>query len=73
MGFIGTTALLVMILLYGLFPRALERAIRFHKINRANDSVLLSISNSEYCQLFLDLNEMTIDIVEDGTLETADY
>jgi len=71
-GFVGTTVLLVMILLYGLFPRALERAIRFHKISRVDDSVLLSISNSEYCQLFLDLNEMAIDFAEGETPEPVD-
>jgi hypothetical protein len=71
-GFIGTTGLLVMILLYGLFPRALERAIRFYNISPVNDSVLLSISNREYYQLFLDLNEMAVDIVEGDTPKTTD-
>ena len=72
LGFIVTTALLVMILLYGLFPRALERAIRFHEVSRVKDSVLLSLSNAEYGRLFLDHNEMTSDIIEDDSSETVD-
>jgi hypothetical protein len=72
LGFTGTSALLIMILLYGLFPRALERAIRFHNVSRARDSVLLTVSNIEYNRQFLDLNEMTADIVEDKKSETVD-
>ena len=70
LGFIGTSSLFILILFYSLFPRALERAIRFHDVSRVKDSVLLSMSNTEYQGLFIDLNEMIVDIVEDETTET---
>ena len=69
-GFIVSFSIFVIILLYGLFPRALERAIRFHSLSRVKDSVLLSISNAEYREHFLDLNKMNVDIVFDETIGT---
>ena len=72
LGTIGTTALLLMILLYSLFPRALERAIRFHDVSRVRDSVQLSLSNPEYSRLFLKLNEMTAESVEHENSELVD-
>jgi hypothetical protein len=72
LGFIVTTTLLVMILLYGLFPRVLERAIRFHDVSSVKNSVLLSLSNTEYHKLFLNLNKMVVDIVEGQNSETDD-
>ena len=59
-GFITFTAILVLILLYGLFPRALERAIRFHEVDRVKDTVVISMSNGEYRDHFLEINEMQI-------------
>ena len=66
LGFIITFSAFILILLYSLFPRALERAIRFHDVSRTRDSVLLSIANPEYRQLFLDLNKMAIGNLERG-------
>ncbi len=65
LGFLGLTTILVLVLLYGLFPRALERAIRFHDVSRVKDSVVLSISNTEYRSLFLELNELASEIIEE--------
>ena len=72
LGTLVTSALLVMIIVYSLFPRALERAIRFHDVSRAKDSVLLSLSNPEYSRLFLDLNVMTAERVEHENAEPVD-
>ena len=72
LGALITSALLVLILVYSLFPRTLERAIRFHDVSRAKDSVLLSLSNPEYSRLFLNLNEMTIESVEHENSEPVD-
>ncbi|MFW9832896.1 MAG: hypothetical protein ACFFEK_02790 [Candidatus Thorarchaeota archaeon] len=72
LGFFVTTIALLMILLYGLFPRALERSIRFHRVIRTKDMVLLSISNPEYRRLFLELNGMAIDIDEDEESKVVD-
>ena len=44
--------------LYGFFPRSLERALRFQDVSRVNDSLLVSISNPEYRDQLLELNEM---------------
>jgi hypothetical protein len=71
LGFVSTTAILILILMYGLFPRSLERAIRFHDVSRVKDAVYLSISNSEYQHLFLDLNEMASDIVETEEVDSS--
>ncbi len=49
---------LILFLLYGFFPRALERSLRFHDVSRVKDSLLLSISNQEYRNQFLELNKM---------------
>ena len=57
-GFIAITTVLVLILLYGFFPRALERAIRFHDVSRVKDTVVISMSNGEYRDQFLEINEL---------------
>ena len=57
-GFIAITTVLVLILLYGFFPRALKRAIRFHDVSRVKDTVVISMSNGEYRDQFLEINEL---------------
>lgn len=66
LGFLGVAAILLVVLLYGMFPRALERAIRFHDVSRVKDSVVLSISNKAYRSLFLELNELTSEIITEN-------
>lgn len=68
-GLAVTIAVLLVILLYSLFPRALERAVHFHYVSRVKDSVLLSLNNKEYRTRFLDLNEMTAAMVFDDAVE----
>jgi hypothetical protein len=70
LGLTATFSILVILLIYSLFPRALERAIRFHDVSRAKDSVLLSIANAEYSNQFLNLNNMSVNIIDDETTET---
>ena len=65
LGVIASIIILLVFLVYGLFPRALERTLRFHDVNRARNSVLLTISNPEYRSLFLDLNEMAAAPIHD--------
>jgi len=57
-GFSFFTTLLLLSLLYGLFPRALERSLRFENISRTKDSVDVVMKNREYGKRFLNLNEM---------------
>lgn len=64
-GFLVTFTALFLFLLYGFFPRALERALRFHNVSRAKDSVFLSISSSEYRNHFLEMNEMFSDEIQE--------
>lgn len=56
--------------LYGFFPRALERAFRFQDVSRVIDSLLVSISNPEDRDQFLELNEMYSEILDDETDST---
>ncbi len=66
LGFLAVSMLLILMLFYGLIPRALERAVRFQHVSRTRDSVLLSFSNSEYQKRFVELNEMNVDIQYDA-------
>jgi hypothetical protein len=56
-------AALLASLLYGLFPRALERKLRFVDVERSKDSVLLRFGNPEYQTMFLEANEMNAEVV----------
>ncbi|MFW9845019.1 MAG: hypothetical protein ACFFEV_10620, partial [Candidatus Thorarchaeota archaeon] len=62
-------ALLVLLLLltvfYGLFPRALERRLKFENPSRTKDTVDVIISNPEYRQLFLEMNTVFAEPVPD--------
>ena len=51
------------LVLYGYYPRALERALKFIDIDRAKDTVYVDIMNDEYRKLFLDLNAMHADVI----------
>ncbi|MFW9770388.1 MAG: hypothetical protein ACFFEM_16335, partial [Candidatus Thorarchaeota archaeon] len=62
-GSIATFLVLVAFLVYGFFPRALERALQFHEVSRAKDQAFLSISKPDYRLQFLELNEMHSDEV----------
>jgi len=68
-GLIATSTILVIFLLYGLFPRALERVIRFDDVSRVKDMVLLSISNIEYRHKFMELNMINAEILNDEPTE----
>ncbi len=70
LGFLITALTLMWFFLYGLFPRALERALRFQDVSRVNDSLLVSISNPEYRDQFLDLNGMYSEKLYDETDST---
>ncbi|MFX1559149.1 MAG: hypothetical protein ACFFBL_01050 [Promethearchaeota archaeon] len=72
LGLVGTFSLLLIFLLYGLFPRALERAIHFDDVSRVKDWVLLRISNPEYRHQFMDLNMISADIVESEPTENRE-
>ena len=69
LGFLATFILLVILLIYGLFPRALERAIRFDDVSRTKDIILLSISNAEYLDQFMNLNMIDADIIDNKPTE----
>lgn len=70
LGFLVTSFTLILFFLYGFFPRALERARRFHDVSRVKDSLFLSILNPEYRDLFRELNEMYTEIVQKETDST---
>lgn len=59
-GLIVFSGALLLTLFYGLFPRALERAIRFQNISRTKDTVEVVMTNNEYRKIFTELNEMNV-------------
>jgi hypothetical protein len=54
-------ALLVIAILYGVIPRALERGLKFENTSRTKDLVDVIIANREYRELFRTENEMFIE------------
>lgn len=58
LGLVVFSMALIIAVLYGVFPRALERALRFEGISRAKDSVDVIMTNSDYIQQFLEMNEI---------------
>lgn len=60
-----TVILLVffVLVIYGYYPRALERSLKFIDIDRAKDAVYIDIMNDEYRKLFMDLNAMHADVI----------
>ena len=51
------------LVVYGYYPRALERSLKFIDIDRAKDTVYIDIMNDEYRKLFMDLNAMHADVI----------
>ena len=55
--------LLFVLVIYGYYPRALERSLKFIDIDRAKDTVYIDIMNDEYRKLFMNLNGMHADVI----------
>ena len=55
---IVTLLVFIALVIYGYYPRALERSLKFIDIDRAKDTVYIDIMNDEYRKLFMDLNAM---------------
>ncbi len=45
-------------IMYGFYPRAIERHIRFIEVDRSKDEVMVLLKNDEYRKLFLESNPM---------------
>jgi hypothetical protein len=58
-------SLLLGTILYGLFPRALERKLKFENTSRTKDSVDVLIDNPEYREIFLEMNGVFAERVSD--------
>ncbi len=56
---------MILVILYGLFPRALERSLIFENVKRVKDSVDLKLRNDEYRRLFLEMNEIYMGTIHD--------
>jgi hypothetical protein len=64
--------LLFVLAVYGYYPRALERSLKFIDIDKAKNTVYIDIKNDEYRKLFMDLNAMHADVIhsiEDESLK----
>jgi len=57
-GLTVTLLLFFILVIYGYYPRALERSLKFIDIDRAKNIVYIDIMNDEYRKLFMDLNAM---------------
>ena len=71
-GLVVILVLFFVLVVYGYYPRALERSLKFIDIDRAKDAVYIDIMNDEYRKLFMDLNAMHADVIrspEEGPLE----
>ncbi len=55
--------LFFVLVVYGYYPRALERSLKFVDIDRARNTVYIDIMNDEYRKLFMDLNAMHADVI----------
>ncbi len=64
-------ASMALMVLYGYFPRALERAIDFVEVDTMKDRLYLRFSNDEYRQEFLELNAMHSDTV--ASISESEY
>jgi len=57
-GLVVILVLFFVLVVYGYYPRALERSLKFIDIDRAKDVVYIDFMNDEYRKLFIDLNAM---------------
>ncbi|TXT54313.1 MAG: hypothetical protein BAJATHORv1_70013 [Candidatus Thorarchaeota archaeon] len=65
--FLVMLGIMGLVLLYGYFPRAVERNLHFLDVDIQKDTLYVLIGKQEYYDLFLELNEMhaeEIDVIE---------
>lgn len=62
MGVLVCSAAMLASILYGLFPRALERNLHFENVKRTKDLVEVIIKNEAYRRLFIQMNEINTTI-----------
>ncbi|MBD3407802.1 MAG: hypothetical protein GF411_16910 [Candidatus Lokiarchaeota archaeon] len=63
--------LMVISLLYGYYPRTLERKLKFVDVDRLDDALFIKIRSPEYYEIFFELNELYVEII-DPLEETED-
>lgn len=55
-------------IMYGFYPRVLERSIKFLDVSHSKDEVVIYLKNPRYRELFLEMNEMTAESLQtEGT------
>jgi hypothetical protein len=57
-------------IMYGFYPRALEKSIKFLEINYSKDEVIIYLSNDKYRKLFLETNEMAAESLQGESTKT---
>ena len=57
---------MLLLILYGLYPRAIERYLKFENLRRAGDIVDVKLKNREYRKRFLEMNELYTDIISES-------
>jgi hypothetical protein len=63
-GLIVTVGLMLGTALYGFYPRALERTLRFVDIDTIHDGVFIEIRNDRYAKRFLEMNAMHSELLD---------
>ncbi len=69
----ATIALLVAMIasiLYGFYPRSLERYVKFLLIDRGKDRVVIYLKNAQYRKRFLDLNGLDAESLQRKSTKT---
>ncbi len=59
-------------IMYGFFPRTLERSIRFLDIDYSRDEALIFLKNDQYRSLFLKTNEMSAESLQGESTKTEE-
>ncbi len=65
-------AAMIASIMYGFYPRALERYVRFLFIDRGRDKVMIYLKNTQYRKRFLDLNGLNAESLQRKSTKTEE-
>lgn len=65
-------AAMIASIMYGFYPRALERYVRFLSIDRGKDKVMIYLKNAQYRKRFLDLNGLNAESLQRKSTKTEE-
>ncbi len=62
--------LIIIDIMYGFYPRALERSVKIENISRTKDRVIIILKNDDYRNQFLEQNALHAELLENMKRET---